>query len=279
MIGISKEIMLVVIRKYAKILALLFAVYIGISLYYYSNYFDRQLITLMYLIIIFFTFFVIFTIYVSNYLIPEIIHDNRNTIEKILSNIGSHSYKSTSSSGIERIYNNQGELMENYIKIVNEARYGIDILGASFMPFFWYPNFESATLNAIRKGVRFRVLVMDPSSNWSEYLSQREKRSNASLLAELERSLNLWKELKCIIENETTKSNDYGSIEIRTYRELAFIFLMIVDDTIFFAPYLDSASFLDSPWIEISSKKGAIHQSYKRFFDNIWHDTSIYPAW
>lgn len=176
--------------------------------------------------------------------------------------------RSTSSSGVERVYENQSKVLVDYASIIKQTKYHVDILGITLISFLWSPDFESSTINALNKGVKFRVLILNPTSGTIKFLSGQEKRAVESFNAELKRSIQGWQELQ-------NKAPSKGAIEIRTYDDVTSSFLMITDDRLFFAPYLHSVSILASPCFEVKAKAGTIYQAYKYHFETMWMQSSM----
>lgn len=229
---------------------LIWAIPLALAIFVIFNFdFDFDLKT-----IIVFLFFYIGI--VSMVIINIIRKDNNETTEEIIHMIELFSYRPSSTGGIERVYDNQNELMKNYIKLVKNARFEVSILGGSLFPFFLFHDFESSTINAVKNGVKFRILITDISFDQIENKSGKEQ------------YINIWK--KMIIDNMLI--ND--EIELRAYKGLPNLFLLMVDDTMFFAPYIDFSSYLDSPYFETDSKKSDIYLAYRRLFDSIWANSS-----
>jgi hypothetical protein len=143
--------------------------------------------------------------------------------------------------------------------------------------FYMHQEFKSSTIDAIKRGVRFRILVTDPSSNWTDYISLRDNQNIESLSSETISYINIWNKIKYNILDDNNELMD--AIELRVYNAYPNLFLLIVDDTMFFAPYIDSCSFLDSPFFEIDLKKSDNFLAYSRLFDRLWENSSIYRKW
>lgn len=171
--------------------------------------------------------------------------------------------KSTSSSGVERVYENQSKLLADYASIMRQTKSRVDIFGATLIPFLWNPDFENSTINALNRGVIFRVLSLNPTSDAVKFLSRHEKRANESLNTELKWSIQRWQKLQ-------SKALPRDAIEIRTFDDVPSSFLMITDDRLFFAPYLHSVSIVASPCFEVRAGAGLIYQTYRDYFEAIW---------
>jgi len=180
------------------------------------------------------------------------LESTRRTIEDSMS----ESFSSTA-----KIYENQSKALTDYSSIIKSTQYEVNILGATLTSFFWIPDFEEATLNALQKGVNFRVLILNPTSDAIKFLSKQEHQSDENLKNEILRSINKW--------NELQDRAPRGGIEIRLYDSLPIGFLLITDARLLFAPYLSSDAFLPSPCFELKATE-SIYKSYRNFFENMW---------
>lgn len=176
--------------------------------------------------------------------------------------------QSTSLSGIEKVYDNPSRALADFAVMVEHAKTRVEILGAISTPFFWNPDFESAAIRATKRGVEFRVLLLEPTSQAVSLLSRQERRKSDDLSAELRLSLRRWEEIvrRSSIHTSTNRSN---SIYLRTYDDLPTAFLMIVDDVLLFAPYLHSTYRISTPFIQ-AKMSGSISHSLREHFEHVW---------
>ncbi len=173
--------------------------------------------------------------------------------------------KSTLLSGIEKVYDSPSQALADYSSIVERTKDRVEILSATSTPFFWSPDFERATINALKRGVKFRILLLDPKAKSLNLLSRQEGQDSEDFSAELRLTLRRWRDLEKKARNFTRPE----SIEVRTYDELPSTFLLMTDDVLFFAPYLYSSYRISSPCIQIKSS-GSIAHSLKEHFNSMW---------
>jgi hypothetical protein len=175
-------------------------------------------------------------------------------------------------SGIEKVYDSPSQALTDYSTIVDNTKAHIEILSATSTPFFWSPDFERATLNALRRGVKFRVLLLDPNAKSLNLLSRQEGQEAEDLSAELKLTLRRWRDL----EKRGQNPNGLESIEVRIYDDLPSTFLLMTDDVLFFAPYLHSSYRISSPCLQIKSS-GSIARSLREHFKSMWELTHEAP--
>lgn len=171
--------------------------------------------------------------------------------------------KSTTSSGMERVYENQSKLLFEYPSIIRETRERVDILGITLISFLWNINFEGPTVEALRRGVRFRLLVLDPDSPVVGFLVKQEQRSYKTFREEFRRSIHVWQKFQ-------KEGLEPGRLQIRIYNDIPISFLMITDERLFFSPYAQARSHLGTPCIEVRVKTGPIYQAYSDHFETLW---------
>ena len=197
----------------------------------------------------------------------EISHGQRSMKDSISYDVAA--LKSTSSSGVEKVYENQGKLLADYASIVGQTKVRVDVFGATLISFLWNPDFENCTSNALRRGVNFRVLILDPTSDAVKSLLRQEQRTDESFARELKSSIERWQELESKV-----RSLQGGRMEIRTFDGVPSSFLMITDDRLFFAPYLHSVSIVAAPCFEVKARAGIIYQTYRDYFEKMWMQSS-----
>jgi hypothetical protein len=173
--------------------------------------------------------------------------------------------RSLTASGITKVYENPSRALASYPELVHRSRHHIEILTAVSAPFFWNPDFESATLYALQRGVRLRVLLLEPNASVLKLLSRQEGRSADDYSDELRLTLRKWREL----EDTAKRRKLTGAIEVRTYDDLPTAFFFIVDDLMFFAPYLHSSYRMSTPCIEATTN-GFLSNSFKDHFESMW---------
>jgi hypothetical protein len=121
------------------------------------------------------------------------------------------------------------------------------------------PDFEEATIMALHRGVKFRVLLLDPDSTMVRVLS-RGKAKAGTLATELRSSIQSWRKIQ--------SRSGMDLLAIGLYDGLPS-FVMVGDDRLYVASYLDSDMVEASPCLEIAAGV-EIFQTYRFHFDRIW---------
>jgi len=160
------------------------------------------------------------------------------------------------SSGIEQVFRSEGEINRRLPLLFNNAHYRVDILRIT--SYLWDPDLQKSLLGALQRGVKVRVVQIDPDSPLLEYYADQERRDNIGLLSELNRAIDRWRDLAA----------QQGQLEFRLYSGLIVMSLMIVDETMFIAPYLGSKTAMGAPQIQLSG--GPLFRVYQDYFDGCW---------
>ena len=163
------------------------------------------------------------------------------------------------------VHRSKTKVVAEYASILGQTEREVSIIGVTLVSFIWNPSFRDSTADAVNRGVKFRVLLANPKSPFFEFLSNDY---TDRLKEELKISLRGWKEL----QNELFSKKQ---IEIRFYNDPSkFTFLMITDDRVFVAPYMESSSTAISPCFEVSRSNKPIFQTLKDHFEIIWSRSS-----
>lgn len=175
--------------------------------------------------------------------------------------------KSTSLSGVKRVHRNQSKVLVNYESIIRQTKDHVDILGTTLTSILRNPDFESSTFDALNRGIRFRVLILDPRSVAVNFQSRQEDRTIESVKIEIESSIQNWRKFQ-------EKVSSSHALEIRTYDDIPSSFLMITDMRVFFSPYLYSISLRNSPCFEVIANAGPLYEAYRYHFKKIWEQAN-----
>lgn len=193
------------------------------------------------------------------------LHDIRGMVSRSLD--ADDTLRSLSSSGIVRVYENQGKALVEYPRIVQKSAHEMHILGTKLMSLLWTPHFESSTLDALSRGVTFRVLILDPDSRAAQFVAKRQRLADRRFDAEQRHSLAKWRAF-------IARTDSADRFQLRLYDDLPSSFLMITDDRVLFAHYLYSAFVVDVPCFEAARGAGRLYDAYLYHFETVWKQST-----
>jgi hypothetical protein len=173
------------------------------------------------------------------------------------------SMKSGSPSDIDAVYDNLSGLLTNYSSIISSVKSRVDILGANLVPLSWIPAFDSATTEALKRGVLFRLMFLDPHSESVRSFSREERGSEDFLRRDLTRSLQKWEEL-------SHRREWRGQVKVAMSDKLPNLFLLITDERLFFAPFPRSEAIAPLPCFEISSSSRGLFGRLLNYYETLW---------
>lgn len=188
--------------------------------------------------------------------------EQKYTRDVVLSSI------SLTASGVHRYFENISKLLLDIDSVIDETRYTIDIAGISLDAFIKFERFKNAMINAAQKGVRFRVLLLDPKLPASEMPNHKHTMNHVNLsVTQLENEVKHWIKLQ--------KNVPKKLLTVHLYKGMPTSFLLIADDILFFSPLL-SSNMPYSPCFEVRRKPGPIYEAFKKHFEELWR--SSYPV-
>jgi hypothetical protein len=164
-----------------------------------------------------------------------------------------------------KIYENRSIFLDKCSFIINNANRNIDILGIDLLEFAWKSDVRSDTIHSLEKGVKIRILIMDP---FYSYLPQKE--TNESFMKNQEEAVKRW------LNYRKSMGNRFDNLfQIRIYNDIVNSFLMIVDNRLVFSPYLRLSAYQPSPYLEVEQgeKNFLIIEAYKSHFETIWTES------
>ena len=133
------------------------------------------------------------------------------------------------------------------------------------------PNLERAKycVDVLRKGVNFRIITMDPES---EFIFAREN-EEGEIKGSIQKSINdlvKW-------ADEKNKKSSKGKIIIKAYNCMTLDFYWRVDDTLYIGPYW--FGYKSSDTITYCFKEGGkAFTLYTEYFDTLWENKEIMRA-
>lgn len=165
---------------------------------------------------------------------------------------------------LTKIYSTRAEKNADSDPQLDKARYVVDVVA------FGLKSFRSKQAKRVegclRRGVNFRILTMDPES---QFVRQREIEENEAE-----------GQIKHTIEDlvrwaDTYNAKGYkGRILVKGYNTMTLDFYWRVDDELYIGPY----------WINVSSQQTITYKferdgkgfaTYADYFESLWEDTSL----
>lgn len=166
--------------------------------------------------------------------------------------------------GIEKAYNTRLEKNNDADPSLDNAHFRVD--GVAFGLSAFRSKNHNRVEEALRRGVKFRFLVMNPEC---EFTKQRDKEENNQLghISKTIRDLIKW-------ADELNSKGYKGSIEIKGYSCMTLDFYWRIDDDIYVGPYwYGRPSSTTITYKFKSSKKCA--QVYSEYFESIWNNPEM----
>ena len=167
---------------------------------------------------------------------------------------------SVASSGIEQIFRSEGEIIKRLPRLLEGTQFRLDILRVNSL--FWDIELQRSAARALQRGVKFRVLLVDPESPLLDYYASQEKRDSLSLFSELRQEEERWRELEATI----------GNIELRLHKGLVSMSLLLADNTMFAAPYISGKLVHSVPQTQLTN--GPVFRAYEEYFTNCWEQST-----
>lgn len=166
--------------------------------------------------------------------------------------------------GIEKVYYTRAEKNNDSDPLLDKARFRVD--GVAFGLSSFRAKNQGRVENALRNGVNFRLLVMNPNS---QFVRQRdlEEDNQQGHIAKTIHSLVSW-------ADELNKKGYKGKIEVKGYSCMTLDFYWRIDDDIYIGPY----------WYKRPSqvtitykfkKSGKCFATYAEYFEQLWSSTEM----
>lgn len=127
-------------------------------------------------------------------------------------------------------------------------------------------NRERDVLTCMQRGMNVRLLVMDPTSNFTRQREREEDAGDGSIAQSII-ALIEWAE-------KLNKQSDKGKIKLRFYDCMTLDFYWRMDDEIYVGPYLldfDSQQTITYKYI----KGGKGFDLYSNYFESLWNNTKF----
>lgn len=165
---------------------------------------------------------------------------------------------------ISKIYSTRSEKNADSDPNLDKARYCVDAVAFGLSSF--RSKYSKKAEQALRKGVNFRIITMDPES---DFIHAREEEEGA-IEGNIQKSINdlvKW-------ANELNEKSSKGKIIIKAYKCMTLDFYWRVDDTLYIGPYW--YGYKSSDTITYCFKEGGkAFTQYSDYFDSLWENNEI----
>ncbi len=163
---------------------------------------------------------------------------------------------------IKKIYGTRAEINNECSIKLKKAKYKVDVVAFGLQSF---RNKQSSEIeNYLKKGVNFRILTMNPNS---EFVTARESEED---------NTNIKNSIEKLIEwaDKLNSKNYKGKIIIKGYSCMTLDFYWRVDDTIYVGPYwygYDSQQTITYKF----EADGQGFDLYEEYFEKLWNDNVL----
>ena len=168
---------------------------------------------------------------------------------------------------ISKIYSTRAEKNADSDPNLERAKYCVDVVAFGLSSF--RSKYSKKVEQALRKGVNFRIITMDPES---EFIFAREN-EEGEIKGSIQKSINdivKW-------ADEKNKKSSKGKIIIKAYNCMTLDFYWRVDDTLYIGPYW--FGYKSSDTITYCFKEGGkAFTLYTEYFDTLWENKEIMRA-
>lgn len=165
---------------------------------------------------------------------------------------------------ISKIYSTRSEKNADSDPNLDKAKYCVDAVAFGLSSF--RSKYSKKVEQALRKGVNFRIITMDPES---DFIHSRENEEG-----EIEG--NIQKSINDLVKwaNGLNEKSSKGKIIIRAYKCMTLDFYWRVDDTLYIGPYW--YGYKSSDTITYCFKEGGkAFTQYSDYFDSLWENNEI----
>ena len=146
---------------------------------------------------------------------------------------------------------------------MERARHQVDIVAFGLRS-FRTTHTENQILSKLRKGINYRILTMNPQS---EFVTARENEENNKNIKDSIEALVEWADL---LNNKSSK----GKIVIKGYSSMTLDFYWRVDNVIYIGPYwngYESQQTITYKYVQ----GGKCFKTYSDYFEKLWNNDKL----
>lgn len=165
--------------------------------------------------------------------------------------------------GIKKIYQTRAKMNEDCSNSMNKAKYQVDVIAFGLKSY--RTSQDRLTRKLLQKGVNFRIITMNPSS---EFVLQREReeKENEGQIKNTISQLVKW-------ANTLNSQSGNGKIIIKGYSCMTLDFYWRVDNDMYIGPYWYGRN--SQQTISYKYNDGIAFDLYSDYFDELWNNTEL----
>ncbi|MEW6609834.1 MAG: hypothetical protein AB1414_20720 [bacterium] len=167
--------------------------------------------------------------------------------------------------GFRMVYRERSEI--NYAKLLSNAHSHVDILGLSLGTFarqIQEDEVRNSIEGALRRGCKFRFLLVDPKSEQVQIRENQEGRVKGAIKIDIEGAI---KDIEGLMKKE---EREYRTICLRKSSFTPTYSLLRVDNRLFIQPYPCGGAGWRFPTFELEDKLGSVFRYYTEDFNQFW---------
>lgn len=165
--------------------------------------------------------------------------------------------------GLERIYKTRAEKNTDSDPKLERAKKQVDAVAFGLKSF--RTTQSKRVEKALKNGVNFRILTMNPSEN-NAFLEQREKEENETI-GQIKKSIEDLISWANVLNSRPYK----GKIEVRGYNCMTLDFYWRVDDELYVGPYWYGRGSQQTITYKFGKDKRGF-ELYTEYFEDLWND-------
>ncbi len=166
---------------------------------------------------------------------------------------------------ITRIFEKRSQKNTESDPLIKTLKAGEDIDGIAFGLRTWRTDNYTDILNALNKGVKIRLITMDPTSDFTTQRSREEGQNE-----------DISKSINDLIEwaNDINQKSTAGSVQIKGYKCMTLDFYWRINDVIYVGPYLLNKDSKNTITFKFQ-KDGKGFNYYHKYFEELWKSSEL----
>lgn len=165
---------------------------------------------------------------------------------------------------LERIFSTRAEKNAESDSELTNAKYCVDAVAFGLSSF--RSKHTSKVEHCLRKGVNFRIIVMDPESQYVEQRDNEEYKKTGTTKHSIEQ-LVIW-------ANNLNDKNTKGKIIIKGYSSMTLDFYWRVDNVLYIGPYWYGVESQQTITYKFSDGGKGFTQ-YTEYFESLWENSTL----
>jgi len=172
-----------------------------------------------------------------------------------------------SKTGITNLYESRNQAISRVPKLLIQTNNRFDLAGIMLSSLLRSQDFEDEVLRAADRGVRIRVLLLDPKSVYLELQTKIEGIDSQSFRGRLEFSISKWQKL----QKKAGKQN----FDLKLFDFPQFSFLLLSDTKVVLTLNAFHGKTSRQPTLEIGTEGGNFYKTLLRHYEWMWMRSKI----